>query len=97
MLVSLTIASVTGGGSAGCCVWLLTGEGAGVGVAVGFAAGVVRRRGVCATAIAAQAISVMEMTKSLVRFMEILSARARTSSSANCPYSFDPAKFRDDI
>src|SRR6266852_6267121 len=47
MLVSLTMASVAGGGSAGCCGGLLTDAGVGVGVGLGPAAPV-RRRGVCA-------------------------------------------------
>src|SRR5262245_34912552 len=64
--VPLTIPSVGDGGSTG-GAGVLTA--AGVGVRLGFGAAVVRRRGFCATAMAASAIRMIEMKKVRVRFI----------------------------
>src|SRR5712692_700511 len=88
MLVSLTMASVNGGGSAGGCGWLLTGAGVGLGVGLG-TAGPVRRRGVWATANVAHAISVIEMIKSLVRFMASVFPIRRLVGLSTCAVAFD--------
>src|SRR5437870_712585 len=93
MPVSFTIASGAGAGSAGCCGWLLTGAGVAVGEGLG-AAAPVRRRGVWATAIAAPVISMIEMIKSLVRFIAAVVCLIIISRIINLRCAFDKLSHR---